>query len=447
MNDIFDLAYKALELTEKAGADEAEIFCVKGRSISIDVQRDVIDLAKESLISGIGIRAIVNGAVGFSSTNDVERIEEAALLAVKSAKVRGSDPQWSGLPWKKKPAPVRGIFDKKLVDIEIESCIDYTSELIKGAQSVSSVKPTSGHFICGSATKLILNSNGVEIKEEDTIVEASVDTITKDAPLSTASEFDISRKLDIDFHKIGEKASLLALRSQNGVSAQTRDCAVLLEPLAFADILENTLVASLNADNVQKGRSALIGKMNTKIATEELSIIDDGTLEGGIGTSSADDEGMPSRRNEVLKNGMLSSFLYDCYTAGKEKKESTSNAVRESTGNSVRPSYTATPSIGIRNMIIEHPSFDVIGETKDGVIVNTLIGAHTANPISGDFSVEARNSFLIKNGEIASPIKSMMISGNIFEVLKNIDGVGNDVRKVGNVITPTVRAAKMRVVG
>jgi PmbA protein len=438
MTDIFDIAYSALKLAENAGADEAEIFCVKGRSIAIDIRNDVIDLAKESIVSGIGIRTIVNGAVGFSSTNDLERVEEACILAVKSAKVRGSDPQWSGLPEKEKPAQVRDIFDKNIANIEIDSCIDYTSMMIEGAKT-SSIMPTSGHFLCGSATKLILNTSGIEIEEQDTIVQASIDTITKDAPFSTASEFDMSRKLDIDFYRIGEKASDLALRSQNGKSTQTRDTSVLLEPLAFSDILENTLVASLNADNVQKGRSSLIGKMDTIIAAENLFIIDDGTFSGGLGTSSSDDEGTPSRRTVVVKNGVLSSFLYDRYTAGKEKKEST--------GNALRPSFTSTPSIGIRNLIIEHPSFDVISDTKDGVIVNTVIGAHTANPISGDFSVEARNSFLIENGEIASPIKSMMISGNIFELLRNIDGTGKDVRKVGNVITPTVRVSKMRVVG
>ncbi len=438
MTDIFELAYKALELTEKAGADEAEVFCVKGRSIMIDVRKDEIDLAKESIASGMGIRAIVKGAVGFSSTNDAGRINEACFLAVKSARVRGSDAQWSGLPERKKPAQVRDIYDEKIAQLEIEPCIDYASEMIEGAKSVSSVSPTSGHFLCASSASLLLNSNGVEAEEEDTIVEAYIDAITP-APFSTASEFDVSRKLDIDFFKIGEKASLLASRSQHGVSVETRDCAVLLEPLAFADILENTLEASLNADNVQKGRSALIGKIGAKIAASELSIIDDGTLAGGIGTSSRDDEGTPSKRNEVIKNGELSSFLYDCYTAGKEK--------RESTGNAVRPSYTSTPVVGIRNLIIEHPSFDVVGETESGVIVHSVIGAHTANPISGDFSVEARNSFLIKNGETTSPIKSMMLSGNIFELLKCIDGIGKDVRKVGNVVTPTIRVSKMRVVG
>jgi PmbA protein len=286
---------------------------------------------------------------------------------------------------------------------------------------------------------LILNSHGIEIEEPETIIQASVDTTAKNSDISTASEFDVSRKLDIDFYNIGEKASILASRSQNGVRVKTQDIAVLLEPMAFSDILENTFFPSINADNVQKGRSALIGKIDHKIAADELSIIDDGTLPAGIGTASTDDEGTQSKRIDIVKNGSLRSFLYDCYTAGKEK--------RESTGNAVRSSFTSTPSIGIRNLIINHPSFDIVAETQEGVIVNSVIGAHTANPISGDFSVEARNSFLIKSGELASPIKSMMISGNIFDVLQGIDGAGKDVRKVGNIITPTVRIPKMRVVG
>ena len=439
MIEIFETAKKALLLTEQAGANEAEIYCMKGRAVSIDVQRDEIDLAKESLYWGIGIRAIVNGAVGFSSTNDLDRVDEACVLAVKSARVRKNDPLWSGLPEKKKPASVRGIFDEKLVNIGIETCMDCTAELIEGAKSIPTVIPTSGQFLCSNSTSFILNSHGVEIEESDTIIHASVDTKTKDHEISTASEFDISRKLDIDFFKIGERSSDLAFRSKNGEGVETRDTSVLLQPMAFADILENTLMPSLNSDNVQKARSSLIGKKGKKIASDALSLIDDGTLEAGIGTSSCDDEGTPSKRSEVVKNGTLCSFLYDCYTAGKEKKEST--------GNAVRWSFTSTPSISIRNLIIDHPVSDIIEETQDGVMVNSVIGAHTANPISGDFSVEARNSFLIRNGEITSPIKSMMISGNIFELLHGIDGAGKDVRKLGNVVTPTMRVSKMRIVG
>ena len=439
MTDIFEIARKSLGYAKKAGADETEIYCIRGRSVTIDVQKDEIDLAKESLISGIGIRAIVKGAVGFSSTNDLSRAEEACILAVKSARVRKGDPEWSGLPQKKKCPVVRDVLDKKLVNIDIESCIEHTALMIEGAKSVPSVSPTSGNFMSLNSTTLILNSNGVEVKEEDTFVNASIDTATKGAEMSTGSEFDASRMLDVDFYKIGKSAAQLANRSQNGVRAETGDIPVLLEPMAFSDILENTFLTSLNSDNVQKGRSALIGKMGSIIANEKLSLTDDGILPGGMGTASTDDEGTPSRKNELVKNGTLTSFIYDCYTAGKEKIEST--------GNAVRGSFTSTPSISIRNLIVDYPRSDITGETNNGVIVNSVIGAHTANPISGDFSVEARNSFIIKDGEIGSPIKSMMISGNIFELLKNIDGAGKDVRRVSNIITPTIRVSRMKVIG
>ncbi len=439
MTDIFEIARKALGYAHKAGADEAEIYCIRGRSVTIDVQKDEIDLAKESLISGIGIRAIVNGAVGFSSTNNPSRTQEACILAVKSARVRQGDPEWSGLPGKKKLPAVRDILDRRLVNIDIESCIEFTALMIEGSKSVQSVSPIGGNFLCLNSNTLILNSNGIDVEEEDTFVNASIDTSTKGDEISTASEFDASRMLDIDFYRIGESAALLASRSKDGIRSGTGDMPVLLEPVAFTDILENTFLGSLNADNVQKGRSALIGKMGSMVANENISLIDDGKLSGGIGTSSTDDEGTPSGMNEIVNNGMLKSFIYDCYTAGKEK--------RESTGNAVRGSFTSTPSIAIRNLIVKYPASDITGEIEEGVIVNTVIGAHTANPISGDFSVEARNSFLIKEGEVGSPIKSMMISGNIFELLKNIDGAGKDIRKVGNVITPTVRVSKLRVIG
>ncbi|TAN39261.1 MAG: TldD/PmbA family protein [Candidatus Methanoperedens sp.] len=436
---MFEIARKSLGYAKKAGADETEIYCIRGRSVTIDIQKDEIDLAKESLVSGIGIRAIVKGAVGFSSTNEPSRAEEACILAVKSARVRKGDPEWSGLPEKKESPAVRDILDRRLVNIDIESCIEYTARMIEGAKSVPSVSPTSGNFMSLNSTTLILNSNGVEVKEEGTFVNASIDTATKGAEMSTGSEFDASRMLDIDFYKIGEGAALLASMSQNGVRAGTGDMTVLLEPLAFSDILENTFLPSLNADNVQKGRSALIGKMGSIIADEKLSLIDDGTLSGGLGTASTDDEGTPSRKNELVKNGTLTSFIYDCYTAGKEK--------RESTGNAVRGSFTSTPSISIRNLIVDYSRSDITSETREGVIVNSVIGAHTANPISGDFSVEARNSFLIREGDVASPIKSMMISGNIFDLLKNIDGAGKNIRRVGNTLTPTIRVSKMKVIG
>ncbi len=144
---------------------------------------------------------------------------------------------------------------------------------------------------------------------------------------------------------------------------------------------------------------------------------------------------MPSQRNVLAKEGLLQGFLYDSYTAGK--------AGTASTGNAVRSGYSDVPRVGVRNLIVSSKeAFDLPKETR-GILVNSFIGAHTANPISGDFSVEAKNAFYV-SGEAAKPIGSMMLAGNIFHLLKDID-VGTDVRAVGAVVTPSVKV-RMKVV-
>jgi PmbA protein len=162
-------------------------------------------------------------------------------------------------------------------------------------------------------------------------------------------------------------------------------------------------------------------------------------MENGICSSRCDDEGVGSKRNRIIESGVLKTYLYDTYTAGK--------AGTESTGNATRDNYAQTTSIDARNLKIEYPPSDIVAETNKGVIIGSVIGAHTANPISGDFSVEARNSFLIENGEITSPVRSMMISGNMFDLLQNIIGAGRDDRVLGNIITPTLKISGLKVIG
>jgi len=433
---------KALKHGEKIGADEVEVYYASNKSISINLKKDQIDLARESISRGIGVRAIVNGAIGFSSTNDFnnEKIEEAVEKAVKSAKVQNPDNDWSGFPTREALKEVKGIYDENIENIKLDLAIEYASEIIRGATSVSKiVTPTSGNFVCTCSNQLILNTNGLEIEEKGTGVHAFLDVIAKNKEVSTAYEYDISRNLDLNFYEIGTKASKLALKSLNGIKLESKKTTVLLKPLAFADLYSHAFIPSLKADNVQKGRSVLMGQINKPIANKELSIIDDGLLENGIGTARTDDEGSPSQRTPIIENGILKTYIYDQYTAGKDKVKSTGNAVRNS--------YSTTPSIDIRNMIIEYPNSDIISETKSGIIINSVIGAHTANPVSGDFSVEARNAFIIKNGEIDKPIKSLMLFGNAFDLLKKINGAGEDIRTVGNIITPTIRLESMQVIG
>lgn len=435
-------ASRALECASRAGADEVEVYCTTDRSVSIATKLEQIEYASESLTRGIGIRAIVAGAVGFASTNDEKTIGHASELAVTSARASQPDPDWSSLPTRGAYPAVHGVFDSDIAAIELSRCVELAVAMIRGVTSTGAT-PTSGGLAVSTGTSHIRNTNGIEHTEEGTSISAFIECIVKDgAGISTAYDFDVSRSLDIDTFEIGRRAGELAKQSLHGGTIETKKMTVLFSPLAIADILEYAFTPSLSADNVQKGRS-MLSEVGAEVGADELSITDDGLRRCGIGTAQADDEGTPSQKTMILKDGILEGHLYDAYTAGKADAET--DIV--STGNAVRSGYGTTPAIGVRNLVLGYPASDVVAETTSGVLIHSVIGAHTANQYSGDFSIEARNSFLVENGAVTKPIKSLMIAGNIFDLLKKIDGAGTDVRAVGDIVVPTLRVSDVQVVG
>lgn len=384
------------------------------------------------------MRAVINGGVGFSSTSDLSRIDDVAEAAVSAARIFGPDSLWKGLPGRSPVTPVEGVFDRRIAEVQTEALLEIAEELLSGCSSVEGVEPVSGGISCTHSLEILINSNGVDLSDEGTSIHLSLETITrKGSEVATGSEFDNSRSFTVNARQVGERAADLARRSLDGISIKTDTYDVVLSPVAFAEILENTLAPSLSAENVQKGRSALAGMIGKSIADPRLRLIDDGALPAGMGSSAFDGEGVPSQRNVLLEDGILRGYLYDAYTAGKEG--------RASTGNSVRSGYSEMPRIGIRNLIVSSKEpVGVLEGVHEGVLVNSVIGAHTANPISGDFSVEARNAFRIRAGEVAEPVRSAMIAGNIFDLMKHMD-IGGDSRAVGPILTPFVRV-RMRVV-
>ncbi|MCG7853923.1 MAG: TldD/PmbA family protein, partial [Methanosarcinaceae archaeon] len=227
---MYGLAEKALALAQKMGADEAEVYYINSSSTSADIRKDAIEGAKEQFAQGIGIRSVVNGAVGFASTNIPGRLEDAVKISVASARVRESDPDWSSLPSNSEYPGVSGFFDKKIEQMELGECIDLTLEMIKGAKSVQGVMVTSGSFSLSHSKRLIINTNGVEVEEKGTAITGFVDVITTEGDTNTAYDFEVSRNLDIDFYAIGKNASELALRSQEGISIEPHKTDVILHP-------------------------------------------------------------------------------------------------------------------------------------------------------------------------------------------------------------------------
>ncbi len=432
-------AERLLKRVLSLGADEAEVFGVLSRSFTIELRRDHVDSISESMLRGLGLRAVLKGGVGFSSTSDLSCIDEIASAALSAARIFGPDDAWRSLP---EPAPVSEIddvFDERIAEIDIDEILHLSEELLRGCKSVAGAEPVSGGISCIYSKEFLMNSNGIALSDVGTSLHIALEAISRDGQeVATGSEFDNSRRLNLDAYKVGERAAELACSSLGGASVDTGTYDVVLSPIAFAEIIESALIPSFSAENVQKGRSALADKLGQKIADMRVQIIDDGSLSGGMASSAFDGEGVPSRRNMLIDSGVLKSYLYDTYTAGKDGVSST--------GNSIRSGYSDMPRIGIRNMIISSTDTrDIMEDVREGVLVNSVIGAHTANPISGDFSVEARNAFFIRDCEIAGPIKSAMIAGNVFDLIREME-VGRDRRVVGPIVTPSIKV-RMRVVG
>ena len=206
---------------------------------------------------------------------------------------------------------------------------------------------------------------------------------------------------------------------------------MVFENRVAADIL-GVLAASCMGDAVFKGKSLLAGKEGTQIISSLLTIRDDGTLVNGMATAPFDGEGVAQKNTVVVADGVLHGFLYDSLYADKMGKVST--------GNSARGGVKGLPHLGATNFFIENgstPAAGLIAGIEQGLLVTDLIGMHTANPISGDFSVGAAG-FLVENGEIVHPVKGIAIAGNIIDLFTTVAQVGDDLRFFSSVGAPSL---------
>jgi PmbA protein len=431
-----DIAGETLELALKY-VDEAEVYLEKEDKIEVNVQNQKVDFAKETSSYGMGIRVIKDGKMGFAHTTDLSKLEKTVENAVFNAKCNEADPNFCFATHSEYPQ-VYEIFDKRIMDLDIIEAVDFAKVMIQTAIE-RECQPTAGGVQAGYYTTEIANSEGVYVKDKSTYFSGYISVNIPDGDgVSTAHESDASRFQDLDPEKISIEASQLARDSRGGKSIETADLNVLLERDAAASLIF-TLANAFNADNVQRGRSIFADKVDKQVLASSLNIYDDGTLKKGLNSSISDGEGFPSQKTVLIEDGVLKNFVYDLYTARKSEVQST--------GNGMRSSFADTPSVGFSNFIMDFNQQKEVSEIENGLMVKDLLGAHTANPISGDFSVEAMNAFKIENGEVAYPVKKAMLSGNIFEAFSQAWAASAEAKQIGPFILPPIVVSKLRVVG
>ncbi len=420
--------------------DYSEVYLEQEKSTEISVLNDEINYAKEEDVTGIGVRVINNQQQGFSYTTNINRIDEVIEQAIKNSKLNNPDENVAIIEKPEGYTKVDGLYDKKLEEITLQEAIQTCNHLINMVKE-NECQPTSADFEVSIGKTIIANSNDVFACEEQTGSGISVSVNAEEGEgFSSAYAYDMSHDKNLDVERIVKESTDLAKESRYGKSTETRTTTVVLDYFAISSLL-STFLSALSSENTQRGRSYFQDKMNQTVTSESFSLYDDATITGANRSSKFDDEGTPSQNTELIKEGELTSFIYDTYHANKDKEDVTT------TSNARRAGYSSIPSVGFTNIKTEFNEFTPIEDIADGITVHSVMGAHTANPITGDFSVEARNAFEIKNGEIINPINKAMISGNIFEIMKEATALSNEIRQVGALITPKVVAKNIRVIG
>ena len=446
-----DVIKKALN----KGCDKAEIFIRSSRGISAEAKEGRVEALEVSRDVGIALRVIKGQKLGFAFASDLHEIDDTINAAMDAAKCTVAD-EYLDIP-EKMPVGEALIFDEQIKNITEDAVIKNALLLEEIALSFDEriKKVRKAEVGADVSHTIIANSNGVNVDYEGTYYSASVTTLASMDKRDNQMGWDFAgsrRMRDVDISTVGAIASrraveLLGSRKISAVKAPVIICPSVA--VSFLDILS----ASLSAEAVQKHRSFLQDKVGKNIMSTVIDIVDDGTMQWGTGTRPVDDEGVPVSKKSVISKGVLNSYLYNTYAAKK--------AGLKSTGNALRGSHKSLPGIEVTNFYLkpeESRETEVTGSSgrsplrenkliksmSRGILILNAMGLHTANPISGDFSVGISGQW-VENGEIAYPIKEAVVSGNILTLFKKIDALGSDMEFYGNIGSPSLLIGDMDI--
>jgi len=462
MNNDDEILNRALDCLRRKQVDGYEIYVDDATHFGVESKDGKVDTFEASHSWGMAVRVLLHQRMGFSyltssqpfpsdsqqSANVVERtIEEAQA----SARVTSPDPSFDFSPDLQKSLPTLPIFDESFKKVSEKEKIEKARRLEEAARSVDPrkiKKVRKASYQEGISHTTLINSNGLHVSYSSTLCTISVAAVAEEAGQSEIGwDFDHSHFMDdLDIRKVGESAGKRALGRLGGKRVPSGVYPVILRNDVGSEFL-SLLAHAFLADQVQKGKSPLKGKLGEKFVSPLISIVDDGLLSKGISTSPIDGEGMASRRTLLVSKGEVLGYLFDRYWAHREKRSS--NSGTESTGNSRRSGIKSPPTIGISNFYIEPgklPFSDMLSNLHQGIVVDEVMGLHTVNPISGDFSLGCSGSW-IGGGEVAFPVKSIAVAGNLFELFRNVREIGEDLRFLGGVGSPSLLVGEMRISG
>lgn len=407
---------------KEEGFSDMEVYYIDSDSFEVNIYNQEVDKYNVNKNKGLSLRAIYEGRIGYAYTEKFD--EEDIEFLIKNAKNNALETQTDVIPEFYSGGQYRELEMDINVDIDTKKKIEDAMYMERRAKEYDSRIDSVNYCLIdtGKGRRKIVNTRGLNLEEESGVSVAYIAVVAKDKDdVKSGSSFKVTSNYNnIDFEKLVKEACDEAINSLGAESIPSGKYKVILRRDAAATLLA-TFSSIFSGDAVQKGLSLLKGKIGKKIASDKITILDDPFLKDAPSSCSFDDEGVETYTKEVIKDGVLKTYLYDIKSAKKDGVKST--------GNGFKASYKSPVVVSPTNMYIVKGTLDyeeAIKRQERAIIITSLQGLHSgANPVSGDFSL-AVEGYLVENGSITKPVEQITIAGNFYKLLEDVEEVLSD---------------------
>lgn len=403
----------------------------RSESDHVSFENDKLKSVKSSQGTTVSVKVVVDGKIGVSHTTDTYDVEGAVARALDAAEF--GSPAHFNFPGSRE-APAVKTYDPAVLDVSKAEMVDLGKEMIDVVKAYNPEILMSAGLKRSTGVTEFANSAGAAFSTERTHFNLGIQgQLVRGTDILWAGDGFGWRRRAIDHMAVANKTVRLFQMAEKTAPIRSGDFPVVLAPEGM-NLLLLALKMGLNGKNVFLGASPLAGGLETQIADPCFSMRDDPLIDYGVASGSFDGEGVPHQVTPLVADGVVKNFLYDLDTAGRAGTQTTGNGV----------------GCGPTNLVVEAgdtPYEDMIRGVDEGLLVYDVLGLGQGNPMSGEFSVNVHLGYKIENGEIVGRVKDVMLAGNTYDALKDIQAVGDTAEWVGGVmITPHMQIGKLSVV-
>jgi PmbA protein len=419
-------------------AEQAEVFSVFSRAVPIQFEANELKQVQTKEKSSIALRIFREGRIGFATASGGGGWEALVDMAIETSQFGG--PANFQFPSSHDYSEVR-IFDPKVEEVAMERMVEIGKELI------GKIKGHTPDILCdvqvtrGASSISLMNSQGGEGRYNRSFFSLSLEGIlVRDTDMLFVGDSQSSCRLSDDINDLADRVIWQLEMAKRKATVSTKLLPIIFTPHGVASALLSPLLLAFNGKTVLDGASPLKDKLGEQVFDKRLSLWDDATVAYGVGSYPFDDEGMPGQRLPLVTNGSVTNFLYDLQTAALAGTRSTGNGQRAGGG---------FPSPAISSLILGKGDVSfpaMVEDMKEGLIVEQVMGAEQGNLLGGDFGGNVLLGYKVENGEVVGRVKDTMIAGNVYQVLKELSGIGQEARWVGGILqTPPLYCSRVSV--